>query len=102
MRSKAVDTLLSMLPKEEMVEVKRGEQHLFIGIPKEITFQENRIPLIPDAVSLLTSRGHEIWIEEGAGKASNLEDSDFSEAGAKIVYSPAEVYKADLIIKVAP
>jgi len=101
-RSKAVDSLLSMLPQEETMEVKKGESQLFIGIPKEITFQENRIPLIPEAVSLLTSRGHEIWMETGAGKASNIEDSDFSEAGAKIVFSPDEVYKADLILKVAP
>src|SRR5690242_5092823 len=101
-RSKAVDTLLSMLPQEEMVEVKRGEKQLNIGIPKEITFQENRIPLIPESVALLVNRGHDIIIEAGAGKASNIEDSDFSEAGAQIVYTPEDVYKANLILKVAP
>src|SRR5258706_414107 len=101
-RSKAVDALLSMLLQEEMVEVRKGERQLYIGIPKEISFQENRIPLIPESVALLVNRGHEIIIETGAGKASNIEDSDFSEAGAKIVFTPDEVYKADLILKVAP
>src|SRR5437868_14117675 len=92
----------AVMPMESMLEVKKREKHLYIGVPKEISFQENRIPLIPDSVSLLIANGHEIVIEAGAGKASNIEDSDFSEAGARIVYTPEEVYKADLILKVAP
>ncbi len=92
----------SVMPQESMVEVANKEQNLYIGIPKETSFQENRIPLIPEAVSLLHANGHEIIIETGAGKASNIEDSDFSEAGAKIVYNAAEVYKADVVLKVAP
>src|ERR1043165_8590118 len=95
-RSEAVSSLLSMLPQEAMVEVRKEEKQLFIGIPKEISFQENRIPLIPESVALLVNNGHEIIIEAGAGKASNIEDSDFSEAGARIVYSAAEVFKADI------
>src|SRR3954465_9004573 len=101
-RSKAVESLLSMLPQEAMMEVKKEEKQLFIGIPKETSFQENRVPLIPESVSLLTNHGHQIYIEAGAGAAAKIEDSDFSEAGARIVYSPDEVYKADIILKVAP
>jgi alanine dehydrogenase len=88
--------------KEQMVEVKKKEQKLYIGIPSEISFQENRIPLIPEAVALLVANGHEIVIETNAGKASNIQDSDFSEAGARIAYSAADVYKADIVLKVAP
>ena len=87
---------------EEMLDVKPKGAELFIGIPKETSFQENRIPLIPESVSLLHANGHEIVIEAGAGKASNIEDSDYSEAGARIVYSPVDVYKADIVLKVAP
>jgi alanine dehydrogenase len=89
-------------PKEQMVEVRKRETKLYIGIPMEISFQENRIPLIPEAVALLVANGHEIVIESNAGKSSNIQDSDFSEAGARIVYSAAEVYKADVVLKVAP
>src|SRR5438105_1862439 len=92
----------AVMPMESMLEVKKREKRLYIGIPKEISFQENRIPLVPDAVALLIANGHEIVIEAGAGKTSNFEDSDFSEAGGRIVYSTVEVYKADLIVKVAP
>jgi len=90
------------MPQEAMMEVKKQKKQLYLGIPKETSFQENRIPLIPDSVALLVNNGHEIVIETGAGKTSNIQDSDFSEAGARIAYSPEEVYKADIILKVAP
>ncbi len=92
----------SYITKEQMVEVKKKEKKLYIGIPMEISFQENRIPLIPEAVALLMANGHEIVIETNAGKASNIQDSDFSDAGARIAYSAEEVYKADIVLKVAP
>jgi len=90
------------MPLEAMLEIKKKHKQLFIGIPKETSFQENRIPLIPDSVSVLVNNGNEVIIEAGAGAAAKIEDSDFSEAGAQIVYSPEEVYKADIILKVAP
>lgn len=90
------------LPKEMMLEVKKQERQLYIGIPKETSFQENRIPLIPEAVAQLINNGHEILIETGAGAASNFQDSDYSEAGARICYSPEEIYKTDIVLKVAP
>jgi alanine dehydrogenase len=71
-------TSAGLMPQEAMVEVKKREKKLYIGIPKETSFQENRIPLVPESVSLLVSNGHEIVIEAGAGKTSNIEDSDFS------------------------
>src|SRR5262245_1186086 len=92
----------AIMPLEESLEIKKQHKKLFIGIPKESSFQENRVPLIPETVALLTNHGHEIHIEAGAGAAAKIEDSDFSEAGARIVYSPEEVYKADIILKVAP
>jgi alanine dehydrogenase len=89
-------------PQEEMLEVARKKGKLFIGIPKEIAFQEHRVPFVPDAVALLTNNGHRVIIEAGAGKAANFDDTDYSEAGAEIVAGPREVYKADIIFKIAP
>lgn len=60
------------MPQEAMVEVHKQEKKLLIGIPKETSFQENRIPLVPEAVAQLTANGHEIIIEAGAGAASNF------------------------------
>ena len=73
-----------------------------IGIPKEIAFQENRIALTPDAVSVLISNGHQVMIEHNAGEASHFRDKDYSEAGAKIVYDRESVFKAPILVKSAP
>lgn len=92
----------ALAPQEEMLEVARKKGKLYIGIPKEIAFQENRVPLVPDAVALLVNNGHRILIEAGAGKAAHFDDKDYSEAGAEIAHSPEEVFKADIILKIAP
>lgn len=91
-----------LMPQESVLEVGKLRKDLFIGIPREISFQENRIPLVPESVAVLVNNGHQILIETGAGKNANFTDSDYSEAGARIAYSPQEVYKADVILKVAP
>ncbi len=91
-----------MLPQEEMLEVGRKKGKLFIGIPKEVAYQENRVPLVPDAVALLVNLGHHVVVETNAGAASNFQDHDYSEAGAEIVYSQEDVYKSDMIVKIAP
>lgn len=91
-----------LLPQEEMLEVARKKGSLYIGIPRETSFQENRVSLVPDAVGLLVNNGHRVIVESGAGKNCNFQDHDYSEAGADIAYTTEDVYKADIIIKVAP
>jgi alanine dehydrogenase len=75
---------------------------LSIGIPKEITFQENRVPLTPSAVQYFVSNGHSIRLETGAGRNANFSDSQYSECGAEIVYNAREVYESDIVLKVDP
>lgn len=84
------------------MKVKEGQRSFLIGLPREISLQENRICLTPDAIALLVNHGHEIWVETKAGLGSKFTDKQYSEAGAKIVYSPQEVYKADIILKIEP
>ncbi|MCB0795190.1 MAG: alanine dehydrogenase, partial [Flavobacteriales bacterium] len=93
---------VSLMPKEQALEAGRKKQSLYIGIPKESSFQEHRVPLTPDAVAVLVGRGHEVIVESDVGEAVQFQDSDYSEAGARIVEGPEEVFKADLILKVAP
>lgn len=89
-------------PQEAMLETGKKKGSLYIGIPKEISFQENRIPLTPLSVALLVEYGHEVVLEAGAGNAANFLDHHYSEQGARIVHDKAEVYKADIVIKIAP
>lgn len=97
-----ISTSFSYETLEETLDIKPRAEGMMIGIPKEIAFQENRIALTPDAVSVLISNGHRIMIEHNAGEASHFRDKDYSEAGAKIVYDRAEVFKAPVLIKSAP
>ncbi|MCS6973385.1 MAG: alanine dehydrogenase [Cyclobacteriaceae bacterium] len=92
----------SLVPQEQLLEVKKKKGSFFIGLPREISLQENRITLTPDAVALLVNNGHQVWVETKAGSGSKFSDQQYSEAGASIVYSPQEVYKADIILKIEP
>lgn len=92
----------SLLPKEEMLEVARKKGNLYIGIPKETSFQERRVALVPEAVSVLVANGHRVKVETKGGEGANFSDRDYSEAGAEICYDKSEVFKCDIIFKVAP
>lgn len=87
---------------EETLDVKPKGAELFIGIPKETSFSENRIALTPEAVAVLVANGHRVIMETKAGEGSSYADKDYSEAGAKIAYDKKEVYEADILVKSAP
>src|SRR5690349_20948299 len=97
-----ISTSFSYETLEETLDVKPKWEQLHIGIPKETAFQENRIALTPDAVGVLVSNGHNVVIEHNAGEAAHFRDKDYSEAGARIVYDKAEVFKAPIMVKSAP
>ena len=90
------------LPKEEMLEIERKKGRLKIGIPKELSFQERRVALVPETVSLLVAHGHHVLIESNAGENSNFSDNEYSEAGAEISSDRKAIYQCNIILKVAP
>ena len=74
---------------------------MVIGVPKEIKEQEFRVALLPSAAYQLIKRGHTVLVEKDAGLGSGYPDADYTQAGATIVPSHAEVFaRADLIVKV--
>lgn len=73
---------------------------MLVGIPKEIKTKEFRVGLTPLAVKTLVDAGHELLVEKHAGDPIGFTDEMYKKNGAKIVATPKEVYKADLIIKV--
>jgi len=88
--------------QESMLAVETRKRKLFIGLPRETSLQENRLGLTPEAVQHLVTEGHEVLMEAGAGEPSKYADHAYSEAGAQIAYSAEEVFKADVLLKVAP
>lgn len=73
---------------------------MHIGLPNESSTQEKRVVLTPEAVGLLSNNDIEVMVESGAGEQAKFKDQDYSDAGAKIVYSKKEVFSADVVLKV--
>ncbi|NDH86568.1 alanine dehydrogenase, partial [bacterium] len=73
---------------------------MVIGVPREIKSQEARVALLPSAAYLLIQRGHQVIVEKDAGLGSGYPDDQYTAAGAKIVPNHADVFVADLIVKV--
>ncbi|MEC1180384.1 alanine dehydrogenase [Metasolibacillus meyeri] len=71
-----------------------------IGVPKEIKNNENRVAMTPAGVVTLVQAGHEVMIETGAGLGSSFTDADYIEAGAAIVPTAADAWKAEMVMKV--
>ena len=86
------------IPQELLKEISKVNNRLLIGIPRERCEAEKRLPLTPEAVDMLTDCGHRVLVESGAGLGINYSDNHFSEAGAEIVDTPAEVFPAVVII----
>jgi alanine dehydrogenase len=74
---------------------------MLIGLPKEIKNHEYRVGLTPASVRELTSHGHQVLVQTGAGAAIGLLDAQYLAAGATLVATAAEVFAAaDMIVKV--
>jgi len=70
-----------------------------IGVPKEIKDRENRVGLTPPGATALIERGHQAYVQAGAGVGSGFGDDDYRKAGAEIVSQPS-AWAVDLVIKV--
>ena len=92
----------SLYPQEKLLKTKRGSKSLRICVPNEVSLQENRVGLTPAACGILVNNDQEVFVEQGAGKHSNFEDNEYSEAGAQILYSKKEAFEGDVIVKVEP
>ena len=99
---KALAREAALLPQEELLHTKAGQAELTIGIPAETSLQEKRVALVPEAVALLVAHGHQVLVETEAGAEAQFSDSDYSEAGARIVYDRRQVFQAHIVLKVEP
>jgi alanine dehydrogenase len=91
-----------LIPQEEKLEIAKHKSELFIGIPKETSYQERRICLTPDAVNSIVSHGHRVLMEAGAGVNASYSDKDYSDAGAEITNDTQKVFNCPMILKVEP
>jgi NAD(P) transhydrogenase subunit alpha len=73
-----------------------------IGVPKETAQGEHRVALVPEVVAKLKAKGLEILVQSGAGAEALLSDEAYVEAGAQVSSDPAEVWRADVVVTIAP
>jgi alanine dehydrogenase len=72
-----------------------------IAVPREIKRHEYRVALTPAGVHELTGRGHDVFIETGAGLGSSISNDEYVAAGAKILASSEETWaEGELVLKV--
>jgi alanine dehydrogenase len=72
-----------------------------VAVPREIKNHEYRVALTPAGVHELTSHGHDVFVEAGAGLGSSIPDEEYLAAGAKILATAEEVWaEGDLVLKV--
>src|SRR5947208_5190990 len=77
------------------------ETAMRVGVPREIKVHEYRVGLVPAGVRELTTAGHEVLVESGAGTGIGVDDAQCRAAGAAIAAQAGEVFeRADLVIKV--
>jgi alanine dehydrogenase len=74
---------------------------MLVGVPKEIKNHEYRVGLTPGSVRELTSHGHAVLVQTGAGAGIGAGDAEYLAAGARIAATADEVFAgAEMIVKV--
>lgn len=91
---------VGLIPKESPSKVRKDSKSITIGIPKEVSSQEKRVVLTPEAVGILSNNGLSVVLESGAGLQAKFTDQDYSDAGAKVVYSKKEALAAEIVLKI--
>jgi alanine dehydrogenase len=72
-----------------------------IGVPTEIKADEYRVATTPAGVRELSTRGHDVLVQSGAGEGSAMADEQFRAQGASIVPDAATLFaEAELVLKV--
>jgi alanine dehydrogenase len=72
-----------------------------IGVPTEIKNNEYRVGMTPSGAQDLTSDGHTVYVQSGAGDGSGFADDEYAAAGATILPDANAVFaQADMIVKV--
>ena len=73
-----------------------------IGVPKETVEGERRVALVPEVARKLTSAGHQVLVQAGAGAEAMIPDAHFADAGATVTDDLAAIWGSDVVAKVAP
>ncbi|KUG51166.1 alanine dehydrogenase [Serinicoccus chungangensis] len=72
-----------------------------IAVPTEVKNNEFRVAITPVGVHELVRRGHEVFVQQGAGLGSSISDEEYVAQGATIVDGPDATWAAgEMVLKV--
>ena len=72
-----------------------------IGIPTEVKTAEKRVALTPEACATLVEKGHEVYLQKGAGIGAGFSDDDYTSVGVKIQPTADQLFEAaEMVVKV--
>jgi NAD(P) transhydrogenase subunit alpha len=71
-----------------------------IGVPVEQFPGERRVALVPASIAPLKKAGFDVTIERGAGDRAGFPDNAYTDKGAQIAASRADVFAADVVLQV--
>lgn len=91
-----------LLPQEEVLEMQKEKKSFSIGMPRDDSGLEARVPLAPLAVKALVEEGFSVFCETRFADAANFNDIEYSENGAQIVSEKSKVFECDIILKIQP
>lgn len=71
-----------------------------VGVPRELKNHETRVGLTPQTTAELIAAGHDVCVQSGAGLHAGMTDDAYAAAGADVVGTADEAWRADLVVKV--
>ena len=78
-----------------------GGVAMIVGVPTELKNGEFRVAITPAGVRELTSAGHTVLMQSGAGIGSSIRDAEFVATGASVLADALDVWsRADMVLKV--
>lgn len=79
------------------------EDRMNIGVINESNKIENRAGLSPSGISFLVERGHDVYVQAGAGLKSGYTNEEYSSLGANIVFTKEEAFgRSDVVLNISP
>jgi alanine dehydrogenase len=88
-------------PTAELNVIFFGEDQMFVGIPKEIKAEENRVAMTPAGVEVMINFGHTVLVEKNAGTDSGFDDAAYARAGAEVIDEPKKIFdRCEMILRV--
>ena len=96
-----LDAQENSLTLEKTAKISQARTSFSLGVPKESLDGERRVALTPESVEVLVKAGANVVVQENAGEAAGYTNEAYLKSGAKIVDNAIDVFRCDVIVKVA-